>query len=317
MRIVKLLIFIAILFLANIAWAQTAPSFVLVNQIEENTSYLGQLNRETFEKGDADEDEASAAVHRASLCLKDIEKLSKNETAKNQKFKIKKYKSGTLGFEEIEWSLEEVTSFVGDYYALAKLSELRRTLEQDLLHCLNWTELLSDEESNLDVTRLELAGDDGKKFKARLKTAQSLGLVEKITLNVNNKTYSYKQMLEIAEFTAAAGEKQYNKRREEIIAYAKAKDKPFLDKLTGGKKEIFQNFFAGNAGAWECVGSGGKQLKTPEQLAAASTWYTWSSNIDKIINTWTLTAYIFSGDKYIKTKTKRGIGINPSSGEFQ
>ncbi len=307
-----LFVLVAILITGTIK-AQSPPAFMLVSKIEENASYLGQLNREPFEKGEAETEWASAASDRANLCIQALDKFSKTPSAASQKFKVK-FSEGQ-GFSEAETktlTLDEVTSYVSDYYALARLSTLRRNLEQDVMRCMVWFEDLSNGKK-LDYTSTEMAKMAGEDLQKRLKTAQSLGLQDKVTINVYKIDYDFNKLKELGDYTALAGGKQY----DAIIALRNAKDKPFLDVLTGGKKKVFMDEMAGNNGMWDCSGSGGRSLTTPAQLSGASTWYTWGVNTDGLINTWHITGYVFNGNDLVKTTSRRGIGLKPSAADFR
>ncbi len=293
--------------------AQTPPTFMLINKIEENASYLAQLNREPFEKGEAETEWASAASEKANLCIQALDKFSKTPNAASQTFKIK-FSEGRGISEAVEkkLTLDEVNSYVSNYYALARLSKLRRDLEQDVMKCMVWFEDLSNGKK-LDFNSTEMAKMVGEDLQKRLKTVQSLGLQEKVTINVYKVDYDFNKLKELGDYTAMAGGKQY----DQAMALRNAKDKPFLDALTGGKKKVFMSELAGNNGMWDCSGSGGRSLTTPAQLNSAGTWYTWGVNTDGLITTWHITGYVFNGNDLVKTTGKRGIGSKPSAADFK
>ena len=300
-------------FISATTKAQTPPTFMLINKIEENASYLAQLNREPFEKGEAETEWASAASDRANTCIQALDKFSKTPNAASQTFKIK-FSEGR-GISEAETrklTLDEVTNYVTDYYALARLSKLRRDLEQDVMKCNVWFEDLSNGKK-LDVTSGEMAKMVGEDLQKRLKTVQSLGLQDKVTINVNDIDYNFNKLKELGDYTALAGGKQY----DNAMALRNAKDKPFLDALTGGKKKVFMSELAGNNGMWDCSGSGGRSLTTPAQLNGAATWYTWGVNRDGLVTTWHITGYVFNGNELVKTTGRRGIGSRPSAADFK
>ena len=293
--------------------AQAPPSFMLVSKIEENASYLAQLDREPFEKGEAETEWASAASDRANTCIQALGNFSKTPNASAQTFKVKF--NETPGLNEAvtkTLTLDEVTNYVTDYYALARLSKLRRDLEQDVMKCNVWFEDLSNGKK-LDVVSGEMAKMVGEDMQKRLQTVQSLGLQQKVTITLYSVEYDFDKLKQLADYTALAGGKQY----DAAMAARNAKDKPFLDVLTGGKKKVFMDELAGNNGMWDCSGSGGRALTTPAQLNEASTWYTWGVNTDDLITTWHITGYVFNGNELVKTTSKRGIGSKPSSADFK
>ena len=311
-QLLSLLVLVAVL-LSPTTKAQAPPTFMLVSKIEETASYLAQLDREPFEKGEAETEWASAASDRANTCMQAIDKLSKTSNAGAQSFKVKFAEGGGLTeVVEKKLSLDEVTNYVTNYYALARLSKLRRDLEQDVMKCNVWFEDLSNGKK-LDVNSGEMAKMVGQDLQKRLKTVQSLGLQQKVTITLYSVEYDFDKLKQLGDYTALEGGKQY----DAAMAARNAKDKPFLDALTGGKKKVFMDELAGNNGMWDCSGSGGRALTTPAQLNAASTWYTWGVNTDGLIATWHITGYVFNGNELVKTTSRRGIGMKPSAADFR
>ncbi|MGC4099783.1 hypothetical protein [Ferruginibacter sp.] len=307
------LLVLTTIFISATLQAQTPPSFMLVSKIEESASYLGQLNREPFEKGEAESQWASAASDRANTCIQAISNFSKSPNAAAQTFKVKfKEDAGFSEPVEKKLTLDEVTAYVTEYYALARLSKLRRDLEQDVMRCNVWFEDLSNGKQ-LDMVSAGVAKSSGEDMQKRLKTVQSLGLQSKVTVTIYNVEYDFDKQKQLADYTALAGGKQY----DAVMAARNAKDKPFLDALSGGKKKVFMDELAGNDGMWDCSGTGGSALKTPAQLNSANTWYTWGVNTDGLITTWHITGYVFNGNELVKTTSKRGIGSRPSAADFK
>lgn len=303
--------FFIILFFANtISFSQTIPSSILISKITENANYCAAVNLDQFTSNDVDQRWSSAVMERSSQCLKDIEKLAKNPDGASQKFKIVFRKSGNE--EEKTMSLEEVKDFALNAFSMARLGELRYKLNQDVLNSLVWFEDLSSDENKLSIEQAEVAKSTGEGFLKHLAEVKSLGLEAQATVETN-EPYDYKKMKELAEFTAAAGKKRYDKMMEELFA----KDQPFLKKLTGDKLETFKSEFAGNKGMWACYGPGGAALTTPDQLASASTWYTWGNTTNTLIDTWHVTGYFFNGDKLTRTSSKRGIGLKPPASAYR
>ncbi len=309
----SLLLILAAGLISETIKAQAPPTFMLVGKIEESASYLGQLDREPFEKGEAESEWASAASDRANTCIQALDQFSKTPNASAQTFKVKFSEGqGLSAAVEKKLTLEEVTGYVTEYYALARLSKLRRDLEQDVMKCNVWFEDLSNGKK-LDVTSAEMAKMVGEDLQKRLKTVQSLGLQEKVTISNAGNEYDFDKLKQLGDYTALAGGKQY----DAVMAARNAKDKPFLDALSGGKKKIFMSEMAGNNGMWDCSGPGGRSLTTPAQLNGASTWYTWGVNTDGLINTWHITGYVFNGNELAKTTSRRGIGLRPSAADFR
>ncbi len=309
----SLLLVLATLFISNTIKAQAPPAFMLVSKIEENASYLGTLNREEFEKGEADAVWASAASDRATTCMQALGNFAKSANAGTQTFKVKMSDGKAFSEEKVTtMNMEEVTNFVTDFYAIARLSALRRDLEQDVMRCNVWFEDLSNGKK-LDYVSADRAKMVGEDLQKRLKTVQSLGLQQKVTVTLYSVEYDFDKLKQLGDYTAAAGGKQY----DAIMAARNAKDKPFLDALSGGKNKVFMDELAGNNGMWDCSGPGGRALTTPAQMAAATTWYTWGVNTDALITTWHITGYVFNGNELVKTTSKRGIGLKPSVGDFK
>ena len=307
------LLVLVTIFISGTITAQAPPSFMLVSKIEESASYLAQLDKAPFEKGEADREWASAASDRANTCIQALGNFSKSPNAGAQTFKVKFNEAGGLNEAVTKTlSLDEVTNYVTDYYALARLSSLRRDLEQDVMKCNVWFEDLSNGKQ-LDVVSADMAKMNGEDLQKRLKTVQSLGLQDKVTITLYNITYDFEKLKQVGDYTALAGGKQY----DAIMAARTAKDKPFLDALTGGKKKVFMDEMAGNNGMWDCSGPGGRALTTPAQLNSATTWYTWGNNTDGLITTWHITGYVFNGNELTKTTSRRGIGLKPSAADFR
>ncbi len=220
-----LIISVNILFFTGASFAQ--PSFMMVDNITQNAGYLAALNLEQFQKGEAEEAWAHAALDSSAQCLKDLDKFSKSPDAATQKFKLTFHPNDNP--EEKELTTAEVQDFVMAMYAGAKLSDLKRKLEQDVLNSLVWYEDMASETNKLEMAQLDVAKMTGEGMQKYLKEVKALGLEEKATTNAHEHLYTFSQMSEMADFIASAGKKKY----DAFMEARNAVDKPYLAKLTG------------------------------------------------------------------------------------
>ena len=288
--------------------AQTQPpKFLVINSLKEDANYviqtdsLEQMMSKPGGISDRDVQSMKATKERAEKALQKIKQLMDGGTPESEPL--------TIG--ETPTTLGELSEQILTVNRDATMVVLMSELYQAGMGASAWLEDLSGGKK-LNSEQADTALFQGKRLQKAVGEAQKLGFPEAYNQELRGQGYSLPQMKELATYIMTAADE----RVKAIAAERAAKDKPFLDLLTGDKARIFKQEFGGMGGEWLCLGSGGVSLNTPEQMKGSSVWFTYGNNRG-LIDTWHITGYRFSGDKLVGRISRNGYGLKPPSGAFR
>jgi hypothetical protein len=109
-------------------------------------------------------------------------------------------------------------------------------------------------------------------------------------------------------------QQQCDSMKAAFAAAREAKIAPFRAVLKGDRMKVFE---AQDMAFESIYGPGGRQLHTPEEFAAAPTWYVVLSSDDGVFYRWTTRGFRFRGNNSAGPPVeKNGIGRNPPSAAY-
>lgn len=287
--------------------APQQPKFLIMNTLKEDAGYvlqektLDQLMQQPGGIGDYDIRSMAATKERAEKALQKIKQLIDGGTPETETIEIAGNKM-TLG--ELT---EKIFALHRDAAKVGVMSEIY----QAGIGASAWLEDLNSEKK-LQMDDVDVILIQGKRLQKVVGEANKLGFPADYTQKLRGQDYTLPQLKEMADYVTTAG----GQIQKALLAELAAKDAPFLNVLTGDKLRIFKQEFANLKGQWECYGSGGRLLTTPEAMKSAAVWYTYG-NSRGIIDTWHITGYRFSGDRLVGTISRSGYGLRPAAANFK
>ncbi len=282
------------------------PKFLAVKALQQDANYVLQsknpdkvLQQEKID--DYDFQTIAAVQERAANCLQKIKHL---------------FDSGTPDTETIEvvtgtTTLGELSEKMLDINRKAIYIEMIHALEQSAMRTKNWVEDVG-QQGKLKYDQLNVAASEGENLEKVVVQAQKLGFPNDYKMSFWGSSYTLPELKEMGHYVATAG----GQLKKEIEAQRAAKDAPYLTLLKGDKLRIFKEEFAGQAGMFEVLTSGGRGLETPAAMNAATVWYTWG-NSRGVVDTWHITGWRFQGDKLVGNASRSGFGLRPSAAAFR
>lgn len=286
--------------------AQAKPKFVVMNAIKQHANYALGASESYFLSDNCDYSMAEAFMTHCEEGLASINDaqasgvvMTETITLDNNEFTGK----NTINLTDAQESFFKIMT-------ICKKKSLTHKITQKAMNCDKW--LKDVMAGTLDAVQAELLIMDGGDLKKLLVECFKNNITD-LNIKTWEGSYNMAELRELADYCSNAA----NKQMKALMAKKAAFDKPFLDALTGDRKNIFQSEFAGNEGMWACYGSGMKELKSAADLKSAAIWYTWGHNTSGIVDVWHITGYQFSGDKLTKRLSYNGLGLRPAAGNFK